>query len=259
MYFWGEKMNNYPTKEHENAANKMVEILSKDKGVLSILLTNSCVRGMATKDSCLDMEIIIKNIKNKEKMKDKIEKLDNTVKEFIELKKVGKFSHMDIHVSDGKLKIKRRDWTSGPDEFELEIGNMFVYSKVLYGRKSFERLKKQYLPYYDEKLRKQRLEEVKKYCLNNLEHVPLYVKRQLYFQAFDRIYKANQEFMQALFISRKVYPIAYDKWIKYQFYDILKMPELYELVKGNISIANLESDELVIKAEKLKQEVMKLK
>lgn len=252
-------MINYPTKEHEAAANKIVNIFSKNKKVNCVLLTNSCARGKATKDSCLDMEIIIKDLKDKNKFEKEFEKLTKTVDEFLTLKKVGKFSHIDLHFSDGNIKPKERDWTSGPDEFELVIGNLFIYSKCLYGEKEFTKLKEKYIPYYDEKLRIKRLEEVKKYCLNNLNHIPIYVNRGLYFQAFDRLYKANQEFMQALFISKRIYPIAYDKWIKEQFFEILKIKEFYEVVRSNISIANIESDELQIKSEKLKKLVLELK
>lgn len=55
---------------------------------------------------------------------------------------------------------------------------------------------------------------VRHYCLNNLNHIPLYVNRGLYFQAFDRPYNAIREFIQALFIGYQTYPIAYAKWIR---------------------------------------------
>ena len=55
---------------------------------------------------------------------------------------------------------------------------------------------------------------VRRYCLNNLNHIPLYVNRASYFQAFDRPYNAIQEFLQALFIAYQTYPIAYAKWIR---------------------------------------------
>ncbi len=57
------------------------------------------------------------------------------------------------------------------------------------------------------------------------------VDRGLYFQAFDRLYNAHQEFLQALFISRRTYPIVYNKWIHEQIVDILHLPELYESIK----------------------------
>jgi len=92
---------------------------------------------------------------------------------------------------------------------------------------------------------------VKEFCLNNLEHIPIYVERGLYFQSFSRLYNAMQEFLQALFISKRIYPIAYDKWIKEQLCDMLKMPELYHELVGMLEYRNFESSEHIGKAKKL--------
>lgn len=124
---------------------------------------------------------------------------------------------MDLDFVDGCFVPTPRDWTSGPDEFELEIGNTLVYSVSLCERGPyFKRLKAKWLPYHDEELRQERLATVRQFCLNNIDHIPLYVDRGLYFQAFDRLYNAFQEFLQALFISRRTYPVSYDKWIREQ-------------------------------------------
>ena len=40
-------------------------------------------------------------------------------------------------------------------------------------------------------------------CVYDLEHALFFVRRGLYFQAFDRLYKSFQEFLQALFIARR--------------------------------------------------------
>jgi len=45
----------------------------------------------------------------------------------------------------------------------------------------------------------------------NIERVHFAVRRELHFYAFDRLYHALQEFLQAVFIAHRVYPIAYDK------------------------------------------------
>jgi len=85
------------------------------------------------------------------------------------------------------------------------IGNLLTYSVPLWqGSDYFTRLKQRWLPYYDDGLRQQRLAMVRHYCLNNLHHIPLYIERGLYFQSFDRLYNAYREFLQALFIARRV-------------------------------------------------------
>lgn len=247
-------MRYYPTIQHERAAKKFVEIFSKDKMVKSILLICSCARGKATKDSCVDMALIIDHQRNYKTIENKFERLLKSVKEFKDILKIGKYSHISVHITTGLEKPKPRDWTSGPDEYELEIGNIFKYSKLLFDRNNyFQRLSKRYLPYYSETLRKKRLNEVKKFMFNNLGHIQPYVARGLYFQAFRRLYDASREFLQALFIKRKVYPIAYDKWIKEQLVEILHEPKLYKEFVSLYEIKHLESNEMIEKAEKLKE------
>ncbi len=251
-------MRYYPTVQHEKAAKRIVDIFSQEKSIMSILLTCSCARGRASKDSCLDVCIIAKTKADIKKIKNKFKKIYKKDKVFIELSKTGKYSHIDLEITDGKIKQTERSWTSGPDEYELAIGNIFFYSVVLFDRKGyFKKLKKRYAPYYSETLRKKRFEEVKKFMFNNLDHIPLYVERGLYFQAFKRLYDASREFLQALFIKNKKYPIAYDKWIKEQMVEILNKPRLYKEFTALYQIKKLESRELIEKANKLRNLINK--
>ena len=59
--------------------------------------------------------------------------------------------------------------------------------------------------------------------------------------------------MQALFISRRVYPIAYDKWIHEQVVEILGLPELYAELVTLFQIRDLQSNEIGGKSEHLRQ------
>lgn len=65
-------------------------------------------------------------------------------------------------------------------------------------------------------------------CLYDLDHVPFFLERGLPFQAFDRLYKAQQEFLQGLFIARRVYALAYNKWIREQVVEWLDLPEVFD-------------------------------
>ena len=247
-------MKYYPTIQHEKAANRMVEIFSKDKCVMSMLLTCSCARGKASKDSCLDLCILAKNKDDIKKIKRKFNKIYNQDKIFKDLSRVGKYSHIDLDITDGKITLAERGWTSGPDEYELLVGNIFVYSVILFDRDNyFKNLREKYFPYSPEKLRNKKFEKAKKYLHNNLDHVFIYVKRELYFQAFKRLYDATREFLQAIFIKNKKYPIAYDKWIKEQLVEILHKPKLYREFVTLYEIKKLESNELIKKANKLKK------
>jgi hypothetical protein len=105
-------------------------------------------------------------------------------------------------------------------------------------------LRQTWLPYYPDNLRLERLEMVRRYCLNNLNHIPPYLARGLYFQSFNRLYHALGEFLEALFIARSVYPIAYDKWVREQVVEILGLPELYPQLVRLLEIEHLESAEI---------------
>lgn len=94
---------------------------------------------------------------------------------------------------------------------------------------------------------------VRWHCLNNLHHIPLYIERGLYFQSFDRLYNAYSEFLQALFIARRTYPIAYNKWIREQVEEILELPELYEQLSHLFEIKQFESSEIADKAKEVEQ------
>ncbi len=101
------------------------------------------------------------------------------------------------------------------------------------------RLRRRFLPYYGEDLRAQRLSEVLGVCRNNIDHVAPYVGRELYLQAHRRLVNSLGEYLQALFISRRVYPVSYDKWIRFQLVDVLGEPDLYRHVVELIQVSRL--------------------
>ena len=245
----------YPTIEHERAAVATQNFFSGRDGVEAVNLTCSCARGKASLDSCVDIAVWMApdlTSDDRSALEQQWRDFHKSERVFQQLDEVGKFSFVDLDFVDGQFSIPPHGWTSGPDEFELEIGNYLVYTVPLWQRGDyFERLRSQWLPYYDEALRQKRLEMVRGYCLNNLDHIPLYVNRGLHFQAFRRLYNAFGEFLQALFIARRTYPIAYDKWIREQVEEILGMPELYRQLPKFFEIESFESQEIAKKASVL--------
>ena len=244
----------YPSDEHRRAAEAIVGFFSGHE-VDAVLLTCSCARGKAVRGSCLDMAIL--HSLDELKMfhvKHLWEEFHESQEVFQELGALGKYSHVDLDFTDGRFQPQDRGWTGGPDNFELEIGNVVAYSVPLLEKTDyFQKLRAQWLPYYGDGLRQERLAQARKYGLNNLDHIPLYVERGLYFQSFQRLYDAFQEFLQALFISRRIYPIAYDKWIREQVEDILGMPGLYKQLVGLLEITHFESREIACKAAELER------
>lgn len=245
----------YPTLMHEKAAEQVVSFFSKFKNVQAVLLTCSCARGKATNDSCLDIAILFPAELCLEKKTEIVDLWNNEYSVntlYKDFQTVGKYSHVDLEFIDGTFKEGYHGWTSGPDDYELEIGNFIAYSIPLYKNGNYyDQLKSAWLPYYSDQQRQRRLTMVKEFCLNNLHHIPVYVERGLYFQSFNRLYNALREFLQALFIAKRIYPIAYDKWIKEQLCDMLKIPELYSELVGMMEYRNFESPEHTAKAIQL--------
>jgi len=242
----------YPTPEHKAAAEAIVKFVTANYRVDAVLLVNSCARGKATRDSCLDICVLAKpesRLSQLSVLEADWTRFEETNPAIAAMKQVGKYSVVHPNFSDGTFVPPERDEAAGPDWFEVGIGNLLAYSVPLWHNSDYyDQLKQQWLPYYDEGLRRQRLAMVRSYCLNNLHHIPPYMERGLYFQSFDRLYNAYQEFVQALFISRRTYPIAYNKWIREQVEEILGLPELYAQLSHLFEIKRFESAELADKA-----------
>lgn len=245
----------YPTREHERAASATVEFLA-ERDVDAVLLTASCARGQASRDSDVDIAVLVPP----EMPADEREGLLRDWRGFYErgpvfdaLLRLGQYTEVDLELIDGRFVPRPSGWTSGPDSFELEIGNTLVYVVPLLERTDrFARLRDDWTPYYPDALRTERLAAVTRYFVNNLEHVRPSVARGLYFAAFQRVWHACQEFLQALFISRRTYPIAYNKWIREQVAEILGLPELYEQLPRLFEIGRFETGEIAEKAAALR-------
>jgi len=245
----------YPTPEHQTAADAIVDHFVSNYKIDAVMLVNSCARGKATRDSCLDIVVLARPDGSRSPLStleagwQEFERSNQAVKA---LYKAGRYSVVHPDFLDGVFVPEEQEEAAGPDGFELGVGNLLAYGVPLWeGSDYLAQLKGQWLPYYSEDLRQKRLERVRWFCLNNLHHIPLYIERGLYFQSFDRLYNAYQEFLQALFIARRTYPIAYNKWIHEQVAEILGLPELYEQLTHLFEIRKFESAEIADKAREV--------
>jgi predicted nucleotidyltransferase len=240
----------YPTPEHARAAEVVRSHFAARPGVEAVLLTCSCARGKAAPSSCVDVTVLLPAEGFEERraeLEAEWEQVAQSQEVFAALRQHGTYAHLDLEFTDGVYVQENcyHGWCSGPDSFELEVGNLVAYAVPLYERGDrFSRLQEKWLPYYGEGLRRERLEMVRGYGLNNLDHIAMYVDRGLYFQAFQRLYHAFGEFLQALFIARRVYPVAYDKWIRDQVVELLNLPDLYPRLVGLLEIHHFESQEI---------------
>jgi predicted nucleotidyltransferase len=245
----------YPTPFHAQAAQAITDFFQSHGRAAAVLLVNSCARGKATPDSCLDIITLIEPemfAAQGAELEAAWQTFYQTAPVFARLRQAGAYSVVHLDLINGVYTPTEWDDGGGPDGFELEVGNHLAYSVPLWqGGDYLARLKAQWLPYYGEDLRQKRLAMVCNACREDLAHIPLYVDRELYFAAFDRLFRAVQEFLQALFISRRTYPIAYNKWIREQLETLAGLPDLYMRLLRLHEISRFDSPELVTKVRDL--------
>jgi hypothetical protein len=242
----------YPTPAHERAGEEITSFFAALPTTDAVLLVNSCARGKATPDSCLDMQVIVANdaVSETEAAWRRFAKESDAV---AKLATAGRFSDLHLDVWDGVIVPGVID-DEGFDYLEVSIGNLFVYSVPLFLRGArFDELGRPWLPFYDDALRRERLDAATWFVLdNNLTRIPWFVERRLYFQALDRFYRAFQGFLLALHVSRRTYPLAYNKWIHEQVAENLGLPGLYERLPPLFELERFESHALVSKASDLR-------
>jgi len=252
----------FPTSLHRQAAEAIRDFFVSRAEVDTVLLVNSCARGRAVPGSDLDLAVLVtpavtdRAVRGLEASWSEFRNAQPLLAEF---QRSGRFTKVHLDLFDGRFTPTVWDDGGGPGAFEIEIGNRVAWSVPLHDAgDKFQRLRARWLPYYEEDLRLRRLAMAREACAYDLEYLRSCLDRELYFQAFDRLYKAFQEFLQALFIARKVYPLAYNKWIREQVADRLGLPEVYRELGPILSIGNLESRETAAKADALQALLVRL-
>jgi predicted nucleotidyltransferase len=246
----------FPTEIHQEVAELAWDFFSAHAQVDTILVVNSCARGRAVAGSDLDLAVLIMPTAATQE----VQSLTTLWQKFMatqplihRFRSTGRFRQVHLDVFDGRMVPTVWDDGGGPDYFEVEIGNRLAYAVALHEAGAyFRQLQSQWLPYYGEDLRLSRLAMVREACARDLEAIPFYLNRGLCFQAFDRLYKGFQEFLQALFVARRTYPLAYNKWIREQVTEWLSLPRLYEELPPILSVRNIGSPELGEKADALR-------
>lgn len=252
----------FPTELHKKTAEIIYDFFSKISTIDSILVVNSCARGQAAPESDLDFAILVKEGTESSEISDieqKWLKFSNNNSTISDYKKLNKFNHIHLDLINGIYTAQNIEIGEPWDYFEIEIGNHICYSAPIGSKGNFfNKLQEKWLPYYDENLRLQRLNMTINAFRYDIDHINIFIKRELYFHAFDILCKAFQEFLQALFIANKTYPIAYNKWIKFQITELLNKPELYPLLSPILSISCIESNEIIEKSKQLSDLLNKL-
>ncbi|HEU5168741.1 MAG TPA: nucleotidyltransferase domain-containing protein [Chitinophagaceae bacterium] len=247
----------FPTVLHRDAAELVQAYFISLPIIDTVLVVNSCARGLAVPESDLDFAILVKPGTSKNKIENAEADWNiysNNHQAISEYKTFSPYAHLHLDIIDGNYTPTRIENGEPIDYFEVEIGNQICYSAPIGNAgEYFLELQSKWLPFYNDELQEQRLKASINACEYDLIHIPFFVKRELYFQAFDILCKAFQEYLRTLFIAKKIYPIAYNKWIKEQVVKWLNMPGLYPKLSPILSVTNIESNEINAKAILLRE------
>ncbi len=244
----------YPTSAHAAAAASIVEFFAAREETGTVLLVNSCARGRATPDSDLDMVVFVAPGMDMAALNDAWEAFRRHDPRIAAYLASGPFAVLHLDIEGGVIAPPEHAADEYPDGFDLAIGNWFVWGAPLWERDTtYRTLRAAWLPFYDDQLRLARLRQVRTQCVEYLALIPSYAARGEYFQAHARLWRSFHLFMQALFLHRRQYPIAYDKWIREQVVEHLGLPALYDELPGLFEIGRFESDEVARKATVLQR------
>ena len=148
----------YPTQAHERAAAAIVEFFADRDETDAVLLVNSCARGKATPDSCLDIKVLVPEEADPAALDEAWRRHHDADPVFAALRQAGRFAVLHLDLEDGRFDPISPPEDEYPDPFEIAIGNFLVYSVPLWERGDrLARLRRRWLPYYDEALRQERL------------------------------------------------------------------------------------------------------
>ncbi len=254
----------YPDEEHKRVLTELVEYFREYPGIHAVVLTGSLARGKAVKGSCIDLHIFLEKrvlsilpstIQSREKaysrLGGEICYFNAQVEGGVQFGDV----RVDVGFTDGAFEPSTKNsFDITRDEFETTIGNLFVYAIVLHeiGEK-YQQLKEQYLPFYDDSLRKARLEGTATEFDYKIWKTRWLARRGEFFAALDALLEAQRIFLQHVFIKERKYPIDYVKWLKEQCSQILKKPEMYQELADLIDGLELSMESLSVRSKSLER------
>jgi hypothetical protein len=179
----------FPSPQHAAAAGAVVEFVSTLPDAQAVSLVGSCARRADAND--LDLSVLVADAASGARIEQAFGAFAATSRRVAQLATLGAFVEVDLGTITGEFGPQPRGWTTGPDDFELAVGNELAYAVPLWDRDGrLGDLRARWLPYYEDDLRAARLADARMYVLNDLDHVPLMLRRDEPFHPFHRLYLA---------------------------------------------------------------------
>lgn len=114
--------------------------------------------------------------------------------------------------------------TASYDSVDMIIGALYQHGVPLFGEiPEKKRVEKEFLPFYNDNLRRQRMDILGKRLSTYTKRVEMLVKERDS-DILDHLYKTRNHFIKWLFMYKRKYPVCLHKHLTYQFDNILQLP-----------------------------------
>src|SRR4030095_13087808 len=166
----------FPTVLHQKAAEVVQDYFLNLSTIDTVLVVNSCARGLAVRESDLDFAILAKPCTTKkeiEKAEAAWQIFSNNHATITNYKKSSPYAHLHLDIVDGNYIPATIENGEPIDHFEIEIGNQLCYAAPMgTPGEYFLVLHSKWLPFYNDELQQQRLKASANACEYDLGHIP---------------------------------------------------------------------------------------
>ncbi|NTJ36368.1 nucleotidyltransferase domain-containing protein [Agrobacterium rhizogenes] len=235
-----------PTEHHASVIDAVVDTFREIQEIEAVILTGSCARGQAAPDSDLDVQLLVPNRSNSRKLsKTYTAAWCRVLSERFATESV---PSVEIEVSSGRFKPINIASEDAFLSFEIEIGVSVAHAVPLWDPGgAFGLLREAWLPFYDEHLRRKRSVAAFEGMQGSLNKVKSYARRDLHHAALASLHSAARFLLAALFIERRIYPVAYEKWIRWQLENLLGLEGVYAEFSAIKELERLDEKTLLAK------------
>src|SRR5215204_785859 len=146
----------FPTVLHHDAADVVQKYFLSSPSIDTVLVVNSCARGLAVPESDLDFAVLAKprTTKNEiEKAEANWQLYAKENKIISKYKRSSPYAHLHLDIIDGNCIPQKIETGEPIDSFEIEIGNQICYSASMGNAgEYFRELQSKWMPFYNDEL-----------------------------------------------------------------------------------------------------------